>query len=52
MQYLCETCNLNKLAKNWEEFVEGYAGEMGIDMAVNDKPWRKWVAMRQRNGLL
>jgi hypothetical protein len=51
MQWLCDTCNLNKKDKDWPEFLYYYAMNLGIDPQVNDKPWKTWVLNRARNGL-
>ena len=51
MQWLCDTCNLNKKDMHWLEFLFRYAHEMGIDPNVNQKPWQKWVLTRSKNGL-
>jgi hypothetical protein len=52
MQWLCDTCNLNKKDMDWLEFLFRYATEMGMDPNVNQKPWQKWVITRTKNGLL
>lgn len=51
MQWLCDTCNLNKKDKHWLEFLYHYALEMGQDPNVNEKPWKQWVLTRTKNGL-
>ena len=51
MQWLCDTCNLNKNDMNWLEFLYRYAMGMGQDPNVNQKPWQKWVLTRSKNGL-
>lgn len=51
MQWLCDTCNLNKKDMTWLEFLYRYATQMGVDPNVNQKPWQKWVLTRAKNGL-
>jgi hypothetical protein len=51
MQWLCDTCNLNKNDMNWLEFLYRYATGLGIDPNVNQKPWQNWVLTRTENGL-
>ena len=51
MQYLCDTCNLNKKDMNWLEFLFRYATNMGQDPNQNQAPWKKWVLTRTQNGL-
>jgi hypothetical protein len=51
MQWLCDTCNLNKRDMEWLEFLYRYATNLGIDPNVNQKPWQKWVLTRTENGL-
>lgn len=52
MQWLCDTCNLNKKDMDWLEFLFRYATQMGMDPNINQKPWQKWVITRTKNGLL
>lgn len=51
MQWLCDTCNLNKKDMHWLEFLYRYATEMGMDPNKNEKPWQNWVLTRTKNGL-
>jgi hypothetical protein len=51
MQWLCDTCNLNKKDMNWLEFLFRYATGIGMDPNVNQEPWKKWVLTRASNGL-
>ena len=51
MQWLCDTCNLNKKDMTWLEFLFRYAKGMGQDPNQNQAPWKKWVLARTTNGL-
>jgi hypothetical protein len=51
MQWLCDTCNLNKKDMEWPEFLFRYANDMGMDPNKNQRPWQKWVMTRATNGL-
>jgi len=51
MQWLCDTCNMNKGDRNWLEFLYRYATSMGQDPNANQKPWKQWVLTRTENGL-
>ena|SRR5215467_4925926 len=51
MQWLCDTCNLNKNDMSWLEFLYRYATGLGIDPNENQRPWQNWVLTRTRNGL-
>lgn len=51
MQWLCETCNMNKKDQHWLEFLFKYAKGMGQDPNMNQEPWKKWVLTRANNGL-
>jgi hypothetical protein len=51
MQWLCDTCNLNKKDMDWPEFLFRYAMNMGMDPNTNQKPWQKWAITRAKNGL-
>jgi hypothetical protein len=51
MQWLCDTCNLNKGTTDWLEFLFRYSTRMGMDPNVNQEPWQKWITSRTKNGL-
>jgi hypothetical protein len=51
MQWLCDTCNLNKGTADWTVFLFKYATGLGIDPRKN-RAWEKWVTMRATNGLM
>lgn len=51
MQYLCETCNLNKRDTDWPMFLYQCAISLGQDPNKNQDPWKKWIYMRHRGGL-
>jgi HNH endonuclease len=51
MQWLCDTCNLNKKDMHWLEFLYHYSTRMGMDPNKNQKPWQTWVLTRTKNGL-
>jgi hypothetical protein len=51
MQWLCDTCNLNKNDMDWVEFLYRYSTSLGIDPNKNQKPWQQWILNRTKNGL-
>jgi hypothetical protein len=51
MQWLCDTCNMNKGDRDWLQFLFGYATGMGMDPNKNQEPWKRWVLTRANNGL-
>jgi hypothetical protein len=51
MQWLCDTCNLNKKDMDWVAFLYRYATSLGIDPNKNQKPWQQWILNRTKNGL-
>jgi hypothetical protein len=51
MQWLCDTCNLNKKDMDWLEFLFRYSTSMGIDPNQNQEPWKRWVLTRAKNQL-
>jgi hypothetical protein len=52
LQWLCETCNLNKSDMDWYEFLFRYATGMGQNPNVNMGPPTQWLMTRAMNGLL
>jgi hypothetical protein len=51
MQWLCDTCNMNKGDRSWLQFLFGYATGLGMDPNKNQEPWKRWVLTRANNGL-
>lgn len=51
MQWLCETCNLNKRDKDWLFFLFEYATRLGMDPNINHEPWVRWIMTRHNAGL-
>jgi hypothetical protein len=46
LQWLCETCNLNKRDKEWPEFLREYAAGLGMNNI--EAAWQRWASVRKR----
>lgn len=46
LQWLCETCNLNKRDQEWPAFLREYAAGLGITDI--ETAWERWASVRRR----